>query len=87
MDFEDDSTVGYGKPPVKYRFQKGVSGNPAGRPKSNPDLGEVVRRELNTTIVVTENGRRKKMTKKKAMVKQAANKAVGGDLKSLRFLA
>jgi hypothetical protein len=26
-------TVGYGKPPVHTRFQKGVSGNPRGRPR------------------------------------------------------
>lgn len=30
---EDDQEVGYGKPPVSTRFQKGQSGNPGGRPR------------------------------------------------------
>ena len=29
----DDSRVGYKRPPVHSRFQKGQSGNPRGRPK------------------------------------------------------
>jgi hypothetical protein len=28
-----DSEVGYGKPPSRTRFRKGVSGNPGGRPR------------------------------------------------------
>ena|SRR5437868_14511965 len=38
-DSTDDYEVGYGKPPKNSQFQKGVSGNPTGRPKKARDLG------------------------------------------------
>src|SRR5438105_4983911 len=38
--------VGYGKPPVHTRFPKGVSGNPAGRPKGAKGLNTIVRERL-----------------------------------------
>ena len=38
--------VGYGKPPAEYRFKKGQSGNPRGRPRKakapKPDRSFVV---------------------------------------------
>lgn len=35
MSNENNYEVGYRKPPKKTRFQKGISGNPGGRPKSS----------------------------------------------------
>ena len=32
--------VGYRQPPVEYRFKKGKSGNPRGRPRKNKNSGE-----------------------------------------------
>lgn len=35
-----ESTTGYGNPPVEHRFRKGVSGNPAGRPRASGAPGD-----------------------------------------------
>jgi Family of unknown function (DUF5681) len=35
---EKDYPIGYGKPPVETRFQKGQSGNPGGRRRGTKSL-------------------------------------------------
>lgn len=51
--------IGYGKPPVHTRFQKGQSGNPKGRKKGSKNLSTLVTELLDERIVVnTPNGRR-----------------------------
>ena len=37
----DSYEVGYGKPPKSTQFEKGVSGNPKGRPKKPLDFRSV----------------------------------------------
>ena len=88
---KDGYTVGYGKPPRATRFQKGRSGNPAGRPAGRQNLATLIEREASAPVVVTENGRRHTRTKMEVAIAQMMNKSAGGDLKAtdmiLRLLA
>lgn len=81
-----DYEVGYGRPPLHSRFKKGRSGNPRGRPKGKKNLGTALHQELQRFVRITENGRRKQVTKFDAIVKQLVNKAATGDRHFLKFL-
>lgn len=84
---ESDFPIGYKNPPRETRFKPGQSGNPSGRPKKNTiTLAEAFSRELNTSVIVTEGGKSKKMTKIDAIAKHQTIKAVQGDHKALAFL-
>ena len=74
--------VGRGKPPRKTRFKPGESGNPNGRPKGSKNFATVLAKELNAKVPISENGRRRKVSKREAIAKQIVNKAAGGDLKA-----
>jgi hypothetical protein len=78
----DEYEVGFGKPPEQSRFRKGVSGNPRGRPKGALNKKTILGRTLQEKVVITENGKRKRITKREALYKQIVNKGVSGDLKA-----
>lgn len=80
-----DYDVGYKKPPVHTRFQTGRSGNPRGRPKGSNHFA-ALRRVLDQTVPVTENGRRKKVTKIEAAMTQLLNNAARGDAKAFQAI-
>lgn len=71
---------------VDTRFKKGVSGNSKGRPKGAKNRSTLVDDVFNAPIPVTENGRRKMITKREAALIQLANKAAGGDLRATKML-
>jgi uncharacterized protein DUF5681 len=75
--------VGFGKPPAKSRFRKGVSGNPRGKPKGSLNSKTILARAFGEPVVVNQNGKRKKITKREAAYKQLINKGVSGDLRAL----
>jgi hypothetical protein len=77
--------VGYGRPPISGTFKAGVSGNPSGRPKLPSDFGAKVVRELNTKLIITENGNRKVITKDDGLAKQTVNKALSGNFQAMRL--
>lgn len=74
--------VGYGKPPVATRFKPGQSGNPCGRPKRTPTLAECVQREARRTILATEDGAVRKMSKLDALAKRLMQQALKGDARA-----
>ncbi|HXQ11315.1 MAG TPA: DUF5681 domain-containing protein [Caulobacteraceae bacterium] len=83
---DEDYKVGYAKPPLHSRFQKGQSGNPAGRKKGVRSLNQAVHDALNKKVTVTENGRRRRITKLDAALTLAFNKAAQGEPKSIKLM-
>jgi len=81
-----DYDVGYGKPPLHTRFQKGRSGNPNGRPRGRKNMATLLSAALDASIIVVENGRRKKITKREAIVTQLVNKSASADLKATQIV-
>jgi hypothetical protein len=82
----DDYQIGYRRPPRNTRFRPGESGNPRGRPKGARNLASVVAATLSERVAVNENGRRKRITKLEAAVKQLVNRAASGEVRSMQML-
>jgi hypothetical protein len=85
-DFDNKYSVGYRKPPQQTRFKKGVSGNSRGRPRGAKNSATLLNKVLDEKVIITENGSRKTITKREAAFKQLANKAAGGDARTLHLL-
>ena len=85
-DDERDYEVGYGKPPQNTRFKKGQSGNPRGRAPGAKDLKTLLIDTLNEPVVVTENGGRRTISKRQAIVKQLVNQSAKGDWRAVKLL-
>jgi Family of unknown function (DUF5681) len=76
--------VGYAKPPKHTRFTKGRSGNPKGRPTGSKNLATMMIEELTQPVAIVENGKRTKIPKIRAAVRQALKRAMVGDFKALQ---
>ena len=81
-----DYEVGYGKPPRETRFKQGQSGNVRGRPRGSKNLATVMLKELSERLTISENGRRRKVTKRKAIIKQVINKAAAGNPRLIQII-
>ena len=77
--------MGKSRPPHSTRFRPGQSGNPSGRSKRARDLAAIAARAFAEKVEVRENGRRRRITKLEASVKQLVNRAAGGDQRATQF--
>jgi hypothetical protein len=71
--------IGYKRPPKSSQFKKGRSGNPKGRPKSSKNLITLLEKELDQPVIVNENGRKRKLSRRQAMAKRIVADALQGD--------
>ena len=85
-DKEPDYEVGYGKLPRHTRFTKGQSGNPRGRPPGAKNLRTLLSEALNETVIVAENGGRRKVTKRQAIITQLVNRSATADFRAIKIL-
>lgn len=83
----DDETspepVGYRRPPRHSRFRKGQSGNPSGRRKGS-GIRSALEKVLDRKVTATVDGERRKVPLTEALVLQLAQKALAGDVRSIR---
>lgn len=80
------SDIGYKNTPKHSRFEKGRSGNSAGRPKGSKNTLKLLDQVLEQKITITQDGKQVKITKKLAMLMQLANSAAKGDIKAISAL-
>ena len=82
----DAYAVGYGKPPKQHQFQAGQSGNPKGRPSGSKNARTLLQELLCQPITITENGRKKTVTKLEAAYMRLMSSALSGNMQALRQL-
>jgi Family of unknown function (DUF5681) len=81
-----DYKVGPGRPPKHYQWKKGQSGNPSGRPRKKLDDKALLEDLMNERIVIREDGKERKVTKREAYFRTHMAKAIKGDVRSARLL-
>jgi hypothetical protein len=80
---DDDEKVGFGRPPKHSRFKAGTSGNPRGRPKLRPTLKDDFNSELSERLLLRENGRERRLSKQRALIKALMALAIKGNVRAM----
>ena len=81
---EPNYEIGYGKPPPGRRFQKGQSGNPRGPRRKN--LSALLVAALDEPVILASDGKRRRISKREAIVAQLVDKSAAADLRATKML-
>src|SRR5690242_15291857 len=81
-------SVGYGRPPLHSRFQKGRSGNPAGRRRyTESERGrQLLRQDANRKVTIREGDKAVQITALQAAVRSLFYAAVKGKASALKMV-
>ena len=79
-----DYKIGYGKPPRRRPFQRGQSGNPRGPRRK--DMSSLLIAALNEPVYATIDGKRRKITKRQAIITQMVNESASANLRATKML-
>ena len=79
----DEEKAGYKRPPKATQFKPGTSGNPRGRPKKPRNLEDDLIEMLSKNITVREDGKLRKISRQKAILRKLLSQALQGDAKAL----
>src|SRR4051812_47295910 len=82
----DPKGGGYGRPPKHSQFKKGESGNIHGRPRNAASFKADLAAELKEKLVLTENGKARKITKQRAFIKTLTAAAIKKDIRAVNAL-
>ncbi len=74
------------KTPEHTRYRAGQCGNPGGRPKRRASFFDELMGELSETIQITENGRTRRISKQRALIKAMTAGAIKGDTRAAALL-
>ena len=83
-EVKTDYKIGYGKPPRGRPFQKGQSGNPRGPRRK--DMSSLLIAALNEPVYATIDGKRRKITKRQAIITQMVNESASANLRATKML-
>lgn len=76
--------IGFKRPPKKHRFQKGQSGNPAGRPKGTKSRKAIVERVLLEKRIIELSGNPRELTMIELVVLALRQEAMNGKARAFK---
>jgi hypothetical protein len=74
-----DYERGYCKPPKSHQFKPGQSGNPAGKPKGQPSLAQVLLEEAARIVKVKIGDEIEHLAKERALLRRLLDEGIRGD--------
>lgn len=85
-EHEPSYEVGYKRPPRHTQFQKGCSGNPAGRPRLAKGLKTIVRETMTAQVEVRTAAGARKMSRVEALMHKTVELAMKGNVRAMTEL-